>query len=214
MGNQATHSSQELDAKTRQWLASVPFFQHLGDEDLHTLSSLFVLRHVEPFTPIVEAGDSTRDFYLVVEHSATVFITDEQGKLRAVTRLDCGSYFGEISLLRDGFERTATVKADEQGCRLLMLTYDMYAKHASDSCLRVMSHMIKHCAQHKLIGLLKKVPFLSSVPDTKLEKLSGLVRLTRKQPGEIICREGSPGNCLYVIVSGSVQVVSEGLQPV
>ncbi|MFH1146268.1 MAG: patatin-like phospholipase family protein [Pseudomonadota bacterium] len=53
---------------------------------------------------------------------------------------------------------------------------------------------------------LPKIDFLSCLPEEELLYLAGQFRDLRVRKGEIICREGEPGDSLYIIKSGIVSV--------
>ena len=59
---------------------------------------------------------------------------------------------------------------------------------------------------------LKKVPFFATLENDKIEMLTNLFRWETFHPGSVICREGEPGDCMYIIMSGSVQVFSQARQ--
>lgn len=58
--------------------------------------------------------------------------------------------------------------------------------------------------------LLERVPFLQGADREVIHALSDAVETVEFAKGETILREGEPGDCLYLIVEGSVQVLSKG----
>jgi len=58
-----------------------------------------------------------------------------------------------------------------------------------------------------IIALLSGVPLLSDLDPTELQKLAERTRHARFRPGQTIFAVGTPGNALYVIVRGEVEVV-------
>ncbi len=57
---------------------------------------------------------------------------------------------------------------------------------------------------------LRRIPFFASLPDDILEIIHGHMKQRRFRKGDIIFREGAPGDSMYIIESGQVEVVSEG----
>jgi MFS family permease len=60
------------------------------------------------------------------------------------------------------------------------------------------------------LGLLRGVPLLALLPEPTLEALARSVVRVEAQPGEVVIREGDPGDLFYVIESGHVEVTKEG----
>ncbi len=58
-------------------------------------------------------------------------------------------------------------------------------------------------------GLLKSVPILRGVSDEVIRSLAGKVTAVAYRPGDVIVEEEAPGTYLYVVSSGSVEVVKE-----
>jgi signal transduction histidine kinase len=57
------------------------------------------------------------------------------------------------------------------------------------------------------VDFLKSVPLLLGLPDGALAKLARAAREQRYAPGEVIVREGAPDNVLFIIKSGSVDIL-------
>jgi MFS family permease len=60
------------------------------------------------------------------------------------------------------------------------------------------------------LGLLRGVPLLALLPEPILEALARSVVRVEAEPGEVVIREGDPGDLFYVIESGEVEVTKEG----
>jgi CRP-like cAMP-binding protein len=59
------------------------------------------------------------------------------------------------------------------------------------------------------VGLLKKVPLFAQIDPAKLKLLAFTSERMAFQPGQVICRQGDPGDAAYVIISGDADVVAE-----
>ena len=57
-----------------------------------------------------------------------------------------------------------------------------------------------------LVDFLSNVPLFSSVPKNQVKEVAGLFTKQSFQKGEIICRQGDPGDTMYVIRSGMVSL--------
>lgn len=110
---QTTHTELSEDT-VRGLLRAVDLFQPLGSEELDGLRQEVVVRRFGKGERIIQEGDEGRTFYVLASGEVSV----RAGKLQAeVTRLGCGGYFGEMSLLT-GEKRAATVVAVEDSLLL------------------------------------------------------------------------------------------------
>ncbi|MEO8245604.1 MAG: ATP-binding protein [Chloroflexota bacterium] len=54
---------------------------------------------------------------------------------------------------------------------------------------------------------LRAAPLFADLPDAELERLASLCEPVRLEAGDLLLREGEPGDALYVIVEGEIDVV-------
>ena len=107
-------------------LGAIPIFSPLPGASLEQVAQRLVpLRH-DPGTVIVRKGEAGDRFYVIAE--GDIEVSDDD---RVISELGPGSYFGEISLLRD-VPRTATVTAKT--------TVVLYALDRDDFLAAVTSH--------------------------------------------------------------------------
>jgi hypothetical protein len=60
--------------------------------------------------------------------------------------------------------------------------------------------------------LLRNTPILASLPETVVERRSEGAEQMKCARGDVICREGNPGDCMYIVERGSVEIlVQRGL---
>ena len=106
----------EIPAET---LAGLELFASLDGDQLARVAGWGRERRVEPGSEVVREWDAARDFFVVLEGTASVELRGEE-----VARLDRGDFFGELAALDwgagYGHARSATVKAIEP-LRLLAL---------------------------------------------------------------------------------------------
>ncbi len=120
-----------------------------------------------------------------------------------------GSYFGEAAFMSGlPSTRASGVQAGSSGCTVLRLAYDAFAKYAQQSHFQVMKRLLKSVAQHSLSSLVRSVPLFEALNERKVSALLELLHVTRVPVGTVLCREGVPGDCLYLIVEGAVRVYS------
>jgi CRP/FNR family cyclic AMP-dependent transcriptional regulator len=87
-------------------LAGLPLFARVGKRRLRKIASLAQVQDFSPGAVVVEAGQPSNAFYLVLGGRARVV-----GKSRR--KLGMGDYFGEMGLI-DGEPRSATIVAEDE----------------------------------------------------------------------------------------------------
>ena len=58
--------------------------------------------------------------------------------------------------------------------------------------------------------LLRSNLLIQGIPDGSFDRLAQQITVRRCDPGEIVFKEGDPGNCLYLIARGSVKISKKG----
>ncbi|HSB01146.1 MAG TPA: SpoIIE family protein phosphatase [Anaerolineales bacterium] len=57
------------------------------------------------------------------------------------------------------------------------------------------------------LNLLARIPFFTALPPAELDRLTAELDIVRLNPGDILFREGDPGEHLYVVVSGELEIL-------
>lgn len=63
---------------------------------------------------------------------------------------------------------------------------------------------------HRQLELMRGVPMFAPLPMTALEQIARSLHADRFEPGATVIEQGEPGDCWYLIASGSVEVVHDG----
>jgi CRP-like cAMP-binding protein len=58
----------------------------------------------------------------------------------------------------------------------------------------------------EVIGELRELSLFESLSPDELDALGTVVREETFENGQIVCKEGDPGNCCYIIMTGEIQV--------
>jgi cAMP-dependent protein kinase regulator len=91
-------------------VAAMPLFAGFSRDELAAVIQGLRLVACEPGDVIVAEGEPGSSLFLVTSGSAKAYVRQPDGRVRLVSRMGEGDFFGEISLLR-GVPRTATVTA-------------------------------------------------------------------------------------------------------
>jgi hypothetical protein len=82
---------------------------------------------------------------------------------------------------------------------------DAFAHFEGDKTMKT----LKTLSTLERILLLREVPIFSKLSPQDLEQIAEIAHEQLYSPRDIICRDGEPGNTLFIIVDGSVDVVKE-----
>src|SRR6185312_1520915 len=56
-----------------------------------------------------------------------------------------------------------------------------------------------------LIRFLRRVPFFSGLPEELLQEVAPRLKQVELKNGDVLLRQGDPGDCLYVLMDGRVE---------
>lgn len=59
------------------------------------------------------------------------------------------------------------------------------------------------------VAILKGVAIFANIPDHTLAAIAGIVDMIDLTPGETFIEEGTVGDCMYIVIDGSVRVHSQ-----
>jgi len=93
-----------------EMLAGVALFEHLTDEDLHSLAEVIDRRPLQAGETLFQAGEQGDSLFVVQAGEVELYIKDTAGQKIVLTNAGRGEIFGELSLLDQG-ARTATALA-------------------------------------------------------------------------------------------------------
>ncbi|MCK6405151.1 MAG: Crp/Fnr family transcriptional regulator [Rhodocyclaceae bacterium] len=101
-------------------LRTIPLFCGVRDPQLEQIAGVANHRKVTRGTVIVRSGDPTDSLYILINGSARVLNSDEDGREVILSILGPGDFFGEMGLI-DGSPRSADVVAAES-CEMLVIS--------------------------------------------------------------------------------------------
>ncbi|MDD3827702.1 MAG: cyclic nucleotide-binding domain-containing protein, partial [Anaerolineae bacterium] len=191
-------------------LTAMPLFAGLPEEALWAVSSRLLLQHVPAGQYVFSQGAAGDALYLV--DSGKVEIVTGTGLAQTVlARLGPDEFFGEMALLtgkpRSSSARTAAhsnlwvlYRSDFDD---LVNRYPAISLALSKALSERLSTMDRRFTESHLRGL----KLLAGLSASQLEDVSGRLKAARYRQGEAIVREGEPGEEMYFLESGRVQVV-------
>ena len=93
-----------------EMMKGVELFEHLNDDDRHSLAQVIDLRKLAAGETLFKAGEPGDSLFVVRQGEVEVYIKDTTGQKIILTVVGTGEIFGELALLHAG-ARTATAVA-------------------------------------------------------------------------------------------------------
>lgn len=184
-------------------LPRVPIFSDLTPTELPRFLQSVDVKVFGPGETVVAQGDSGDAFYVITGGEATVAHSDREGSQTKLATLPEGAFFGEFAYL-SGAPRTASVVAKT---RLEVLEI---GRTALDALLkefpRIEQVLRKFFRDRALHTLVHVSPLFKTLASAEQRALVAKCTLVEAKPGDVVIREDSAGEALYVILYGGVVV--------
>jgi CRP-like cAMP-binding protein len=184
----------------------VPLFDDLSQEAFVALVNRLGYHRHEPGHVIIREGDPGRSFYIIIEGRVRIYKAGEDGKEITLAHLGEGAFFGEMALL-SGAPRTANVSAED----------DTEVLEISDSVLRRLAgahpqvaRSLKRFYRLRLLNNVMAIsPLFKDFDPAEQRQIVEKFRLRQAAPGEILIKEGTQSDGLYVVLHGAVEVAAQ-----
>lgn len=171
-------------------------FSHLEDDQrCEVFGAMFEVRFKAGDT-IIRQGDDGDNFYVVDEGECDVYVSKQGSPPTIVTSSSPGGSFGELALI-NGSPRAATVKA-RTDARLWAIGRLTYRNILMETTMR----------KRKMYEtFLENVPILTYMTKYERITIADALEPVFFNDGEVVVRQGDPGDKFYIIVEGEVKVL-------
>jgi CRP-like cAMP-binding protein len=187
-------------------LPDVPLFSELSREAFVELVSKCGLRRLAAGQTILEEGGVGTSFFAVSSGAVRVARKKDPGEL-VLARLGPGEFFGETALL-SGRPRSASVVADEP-TEVLEISAALLAGLLS-RYPHVGQVLKRFCRGRLLANVLSTSRVFAPFAGEDRQRLFGRFQAREVEAGERILVEGQDSDGLYVVVSGTFEVLKAG----
>lgn len=205
------HLSPDDQALAAEHLKGVPLFADLPRDALQGISKRLLLRHV-PKDELVYAEGTPGNALYIIESGQVRIVSDAESEREVFAHLQAGDFFGEMALLT-GKSRTSAVRA-ETNTNLWMLYRsdfdELLVQYPAISLAlsRTLSERLAQADQRFVERHLRRMSLFVGLSSKQLEDVSARLRPVKYRSGEVILTEGTPGDIMYLIEWGRVEVLS------
>ncbi len=168
--------------------------------------------HLRPVTidvggTIVREGEVADCWYLITEGTAAVTHIDIAGEPVTLALLGPGDSFGERALLGGDQRRLATVSALTTVYALALNASDF--QRVVDDAPAIAERVARRLHLMTVDAALKRASPFAGLPHEAIWSLAEQLESRVAKDGAIIVRQGEPGDCFYLIRTGSVEVIRD-----
>ncbi len=191
-------------------LGRTPPFADLPEGERAALAARYEAESFRLGQVICEAGDPAEYFYLVAAGRVRVVGEDREGKRVTLSVLGAGQHVGEEAM-QAGARCAATVRAASE-VTLFRLPASEFARWLAGNvrAREYFAHFLSHAA---LQQFLKRFTSLGALKAEDLGLLVESLTVETCPAGATIVREGEAADALYIVRSGTAQVIAGGPRP-
>ncbi len=187
-----------------------PLFSALTEQERRKISAEMQLKVYQKGQSIIVEDAPSEAMFFVDSGWVSIF-SEESGRKVSLANLGPGSVLGEVDLLLDRPYSTTAEAASEvnlwslnkSDLKELIATHPMIGIKLSLALGSRVFRVTEYLTEHRLAG----IPFLRQLSMEILLGLAERLQVKTCQKGDIICWLGMPGEAMYIIESGEVEVV-------
>lgn len=191
------------DQRFHEVLSRVPLFAGVSEGDLTLLAPGATLHRVRSNTTIVRQGEFEETFFVIL--GGRVQVTAEEADA-PLGRMGPGEFFGEMAALT-GYPRAATVTTTESAL-FLEVTKEAFLALV-DRSPAVRSVVDREYVERSLNNQLARIPLFADLDTKALDEFRSKAILKTFKKGEVVFREGDPGDSFYLVRNGFGKVSRE-----
>jgi CRP-like cAMP-binding protein len=194
----------------RKWHLESPLFSALAEEERLSISAEMETRVFHTGQKITIEGAPSDAMYVVDSGWVTIF-SEQGGRKVILANLGPGSILGEVDLLQDRPYSTTAEAASEvkvwslrkSALKEVITREPSIGVKLSLASGSKVPQVTEYLAEQRLPG----IPFFAELSSDALTGLAQRLQSETCRQGDTICWLGAPGDTMYIIESGEVEVV-------
>jgi CRP-like cAMP-binding protein len=190
----------------QQQFHPLPFLSELGAESMLAVLKSLSVKRLDDGAAVMRQGERGTSLFLVAAGELRVFTTAADGAERELARLFENTLFGEMALITDQPRAASVAVVDEAD--VIEVNRDALGRITAQ--IPVVQEVLDRFARERLIkNLLATSPLFT--PFTKPQQADLLRRFegVEVNAGTDVISQGEPGQGLYVVLSGELEVVTQ-----
>ncbi len=198
-----------LEKAPKKGMPVVPLFSDLRKEELSRVIEKIQAKHYPQAAVICREGDAGDSIFIISHGKVGVFRQSGNGEKVFIGELKAGDFFGEFGFFSNS-RRQATVKtlADTEVLEITKKDLEEIIRDFPS----VSEVLLKFYRERILDSLLATSTLFRSLPIQERKNILGKFTVEIFPPGATVLEEGAPGDSLYIIKKGQVEVYTVDMQ--
>jgi CRP-like cAMP-binding protein/Zn-dependent protease len=181
-------------------LEGLAFLRNLPQKSLERLAGSARVREVPAGGTVVRQGERGDEFFIIAAGQAAIMVR-EQNENRIVGQMTVGDFFGERALLKSGV-REATIKAETPVKLLVFQSKAFWSELVGPVAWEA---RVRDALEER--DRLRALPMFADTASRQLDLLAVKLQVRAFAPGEVIVKQGDPGDAFYIVREGSLEVL-------
>jgi len=199
----------ELVEAEEEAMPEIPLFSDLKKEELARIMERIQAKKFNPKERVCKEGEPGDSIFVISHGKVGVFRDNLRGEKICLNELKAGDFFGEFGFFADA-RRHATVEALAETTVLEITKKDLQEIiQEFPSLSQVLFNFYK---ERVLDTLLATSPLFQSFSPQERREILGMFAAENFPAGAMVLEEGTPGDTLYIIKKGEVEVFTTDAQ--
>jgi CRP-like cAMP-binding protein len=193
-------------------LKRMPLFADLDREELDSVASCLLLRHVQAGDEVYVSGNAGDAMYFIESGQVEILSDHDEERRQTLARLIPGDFFGEMALLT-GKSRTVAARAVVHSNLWVLYRSDfdgLLVKHPALTVAlsRALRDRLSQAEGRFVAAHLHTIAVTGDLSRIQLDALAERLTPQTVQRGDVVYYEGRAGDTMYFIESGRVELVA------
>jgi CRP-like cAMP-binding protein len=183
-----------------------PLFSDLPYKEVFDMVQKAKVVQLRPGEILFKEGDEAKGFYILAE--GQVELTSSFGVKKTFKE---GDFFGELAIL-GGLKRTGQIQAIEEVNLIEFNKEELVTSFVTFPQME--ERVLKHFYLRLFKAMTAKIKAFEIYDEAKLEEFFFTFEPRQAKPGEWICRKGEDIDEFFFTLSGSLEIIVEGQDPI